>query len=112
VLRERWSKSLHAARCRDLYAVQGYASRGVWQRSQDAYAAAWMDEDLAQRFGARVRALREQRKLSQLDMVRQYGVSLSHYQRVERGAHDVKLTTIAKLADFFGVTLAQMMRGV
>jgi ribosome-binding protein aMBF1 (putative translation factor) len=111
-LRETWSNLLHAVLCRDLYAAQGYASRGVWRASQNGYAAAKMDEDLAQRFGARVRALRERRGLSQLDMVRQYGVSLSHYQRVERGAHDVKLTTIAKLAEFFGVSLAQMMKGV
>jgi transcriptional regulator with XRE-family HTH domain len=71
-----------------------------------------MDDELARRFGARVRALRERRGLSQLDMVRQYGVSLSHYQRVERGAHDVKLSTIARLAEFFEVTISQMTRGV
>jgi len=71
-----------------------------------------MDADLARRFGARVRALRKQRGLSQLDMVRQFGVSLSHYQRVERGAHDIKLSTIARLASFFDVSLAKMMRGV
>lgn len=45
-------------------------------------------------------------------MVRQFDVSLSHYQKIERGALDVRLSTAKKLADCFGVTLAELMRGV
>jgi transcriptional regulator with XRE-family HTH domain len=69
-------------------------------------------DDLQLRFGKRCRALRLKCKLSQLDMVRQFDVSLSHYQKIERGALDVRLSTAKKLADCFGVTLAELMRGV
>lgn len=69
-------------------------------------------EDLRRRFGARCRELRRRRKLSQLDMVRRFDVSLSHYQKIERGDLDVRLSTAKKLADCYGVTLAELMRGV
>jgi transcriptional regulator with XRE-family HTH domain len=69
-------------------------------------------ENLRKRFGKRCRALRRRRKLSQLDMVRRFDVSLSHYQKIERGDLDVRLSTAQKLAECFGVTLAQLLRGV
>ena len=70
------------------------------------------DDDLQHRFGARCRVLRRRRKLSQLDMVRRFDVSLSHYQKIERGDLDVRLSTAQKLAKCFGVTLSQLLRGV
>ena len=69
-------------------------------------------DDLRISFGQRCRTLRQKRKLSQLDMVRQFDLSLSHYQKIERGDLDVRLSTAKKLAEAFGVTLAQLMRGV
>jgi transcriptional regulator with XRE-family HTH domain len=70
------------------------------------------DDDLQLRFGARCRALRRRRKLSQLDMVRRFDVSLSHYQKIERGDLDVRISTAQKLARCFEVTLSELMRGV
>jgi transcriptional regulator with XRE-family HTH domain len=69
-------------------------------------------EDLRRRFGERCRELRRRRKLSQLDMVRRFDVSLSHYQKIERGDLDVRLSTAKKLANCFEVTLAELMRGI
>jgi transcriptional regulator with XRE-family HTH domain len=69
-------------------------------------------DDLRRRFGKRCRELRLRRKLSQLDMVRNFDVSLSHYQKIERGALDVRLSTARKLAECFEVTLAELMRGL
>ena len=74
--------------------------------------AAEAAEDLRRRFGERCRELRRRRKLSQLDMVRRFDVSLSHYQKIERGALDVRLSTAKKLANCFDVTLAELMRGI
>lgn len=68
--------------------------------------------DLQVRFGKRCRVLRQKRKLSQLDMVRNFDVSLSHYQKIERGDLDVRLSTAQKLAKCFGVTLTELMRGL
>lgn len=69
-------------------------------------------DDLQLSFGKRCRALRKRRKLSQLDMVRQFDVSLSHYQKIERGDLDVRLSTAKKLAGCFGITLSELLRGV
>lgn len=69
-------------------------------------------EDLQLRLGKRCRALRQKRDLSQLDMVRKFDISLSHYQKIERGVLDIRLSTLKKLADCFGVTLAEFLRGV
>lgn len=44
-------------------------------------------------------------------MVRNFDVSLSHYQKIERGDL-VRLSTANKLADCFGVTVAELMRRV
>ena len=68
--------------------------------------------DLQVRFGKRCRALRRKRKLSQLDMVRNFDVSLSHYQKIERGDLDGRLSTAQKLAKCFSVTLSELMRGL
>ena len=70
------------------------------------------DDDLRVRFGRRCRVLRRRRKLSQLDMVRNFDVSLSHYQKIERGDLDVRLSTAHKLAECFGVTLSALLRGL
>ena len=45
-------------------------------------------------------------------MVRYYDWTLSHYQRIERGTQDPRLTTLQKLAACFGLSLSQLLRGV
>lgn len=71
-----------------------------------------MSNDLQVRFGRRCRVLRRRRRLSQMDMVRHHGWELSHYQRIERGDLDVKLSTMGRLAEAFGVKLETLMRGL
>jgi transcriptional regulator with XRE-family HTH domain len=70
------------------------------------------DGDLQTRFGQRVRALRKKRGLSQLDIVRRVAIDLSHYQRIERGDLDVRLSTAEKIAGVLGVSLSTLMRGL
>lgn len=69
-----------------------------------------MRDALAERFGKRCRRLRHQAGLSQLDMVRDHGFSLSHYQKIERGILDPRLSTMRKIADSFGISLAELVR--
>lgn len=69
-------------------------------------------EDVRIRLAKRCRALRKRRGLSQLDMVRHYDWTLSHYQRIERGVQDPRLTTLQKLAECFELSLSQLLRGV
>jgi transcriptional regulator with XRE-family HTH domain len=68
-----------------------------------------MAESLRVRFGKRCRKLRHQAGLSQLDMVRDHGFSLSHYQKIERGALDPRLSTIVKIAESFGVSISELV---
>ena len=62
--------------------------------------------------GRRVRELRQWRGLSQLDMVRLFEMSLSHYQKIERGVLDPRFTTLKKLSVCFGVSLSELVRGL
>ena len=63
-------------------------------------------------FGQRCRQLRLKRGLSQLDMVRHFEFSLSHYQKLERGVLDARFSTVLKLAEAYGVTLSEMLKGL
>ena len=69
-----------------------------------------MGDSLAERFGNRCRKLRHRAGLSQLDMVRVHGFSLSHYQKIERGTLDPRLSTMRKIADSFGISLSELVR--
>lgn len=70
------------------------------------------NERLQLRLSRRCRALRKARGLSQLDIVRHYDFSLSHYQKIERGDLDPRLSTLVKLAECFDVTLSELLDGV
>jgi len=70
-----------------------------------------MGDTVKTRFGSRCKAVRVKCGLSQTDMVRHHGFTLSHYQRIERG-RDVRIETMARIAEAFGMTLAQLLDGV
>ena len=70
------------------------------------------DEQLLRRLGKRCRQMRLDRGLSQLDMVRSHGFSLSHYQKIERGALDARLSTLNRVAEAFGVAVSELLKGV
>lgn len=50
--------------------------------------------------------------MSQMDVTRTFEVSLSHLQKIERGALDPRLSTLRKLAEAYGVTLSSLLSGV
>lgn len=69
-------------------------------------------DTLLMRLGRRCRQLRHEKGLSQLDMVRGFGFSLSHYQKIERGDLDARLSTLKRLAEAYGVSLPELLKGV
>jgi transcriptional regulator with XRE-family HTH domain len=71
-----------------------------------------MAETLEKRFGQLCRKHRHQAGLSQLDMVREHGFSLSHYQKIERGVLDPRLSTLSKLACAFDLEVWQLLDGL
>ncbi|MFO0686922.1 MAG: helix-turn-helix transcriptional regulator [Sandaracinus sp.] len=70
------------------------------------------DADLSVRLGKRCRTIRQRKKLSLMDVVKNHDIALSHLQKIERGVLDPRLSTLQKLAVAYGVTLSALLRGV
>ena len=57
------------------------------------------------KFGKRLEILREKKELSYSELEKKTGMSKSLLWRYETGKSDPGLSSLIKLADFFGVTL-------
>ncbi|MGH9566848.1 MAG: helix-turn-helix domain-containing protein [Candidatus Angelobacter sp.] len=62
--------------------------------------------------GKRIRQLRKKHGLSQEDFAHESGLGRSFAGSIERGERDIRITTICKLADFFRLSLSQLLKGV
>ena len=56
------------------------------------------------KFSARLKELRKEKKLKQVEMANLFGWTEVHYQRVEYGWINVSATTLEFLADYFEVS--------
>jgi transcriptional regulator with XRE-family HTH domain len=65
-----------------------------------------------ERLARRIREIRKAKGMSQMDLVRDHEWTLSHFQKIERGTLDPRFSTLLKLADCFGVTVAELLEGV
>jgi transcriptional regulator with XRE-family HTH domain len=54
------------------------------------------------RFGKNLRTARLERGWSHTDLARETGLSVSEISRIERGAREVRLTTLLRLGDALG----------
>ena len=63
-----------------------------------------MDKNLMVDFGKRLKALREEKGLKQIDMAEVMGITDRQYQRYEYGMVNVPATTLNFFADYFNVT--------
>ena len=68
-----------------------------------------MADTFEQKLGKRVRAAREAAGMSQMDVRDKTGMSLSHYQKLERGVLDPRISTICKVAKLFSVSLDELV---
>ena len=55
-------------------------------------------------FGARLKELRKERRIYQREMGELLGVTLRHYQKIEKGEINISALMLCALADHFGVT--------
>ena len=62
--------------------------------------------------GQNIRAARERLDLTQEALADATGLNVSSVSRAERGAYDLRLSTILKLADALEVTAAELLRDV
>jgi len=67
------------------------------------------DAELAQAFGAAVRALRMERGIAQESLANLAGVERSHMGKVERGEHMPTLAIIFKIAGALNCSTAELM---
>ena len=78
------------------------------QRGRPAGATTF-DADLAQAFGAAVRALRLERGVAQESLAHLAGIERSHMGKVERGEHMPTLAIIFKIAGALECSVAELM---
>jgi transcriptional regulator with XRE-family HTH domain len=57
----------------------------------------------------RLKALREERQLSQAALAERVGVSREYIARLETGRHDPPLSTLEKLAKALGVKVGRLL---
>ncbi|HBO7302207.1 transcriptional regulator [Pseudomonas aeruginosa] len=67
------------------------------------------DAELAQAFGAAVRALRMERGIAQESLAHQAGIERSHMGKIERGEHMPTLAIIFKIASALDCSTAVLM---
>lgn len=60
--------------------------------------------------GKRVRELRSERKWSQEELAHQSGLARSFTGAIERGEKDIRLSTLLKLTNTFGIPLVALFK--
>jgi transcriptional regulator with XRE-family HTH domain len=67
-----------------------------------------MSSDIKKRFGARVRELRLERKMSQIALAEKAGIEQQHLSNLELGKKEAKIKVIEMLAQGLGISLRQL----
>lgn len=71
-----------------------------------------MSSAIALRFGKRLRDLRLRQGLSQVEMAHRFGIDRGHISEMEKGKKNVCLPMLDVLSKGFGITIAELMKGV
>jgi transcriptional regulator with XRE-family HTH domain len=76
------------------------------------YVSANAKVTVTERFGIRMRQLRQERRLSQVDLSDSTGMEQAFVSRLENGKAEPSLATLDRLAKAFGLSLSQLLKGV
>ncbi len=68
--------------------------------------------DIRVRLGNRVRALRRERGCTQVELAEMLGMDRSYLSEIETGKKDPSLRVLKTIADGFGLSLSQLLRGL
>lgn len=71
-----------------------------------------MSRDICKRFGARIKQLREKRKMSQIALAEKIGIEQPHLSNLENGKKEAKLRVVEMLAIGLKVSLSELFKGV
>jgi len=66
-------------------------------------------ELLQKQLGARIKAMRQERKWTLRDMVVSHGFHLTHWQHFERGTRGISIPSLLRIAEVFGVTPSALL---
>ena len=69
------------------------------------------DDEFRTALGTRIKALRKERGWTQMQMTRDFGYYLSHWQNIETG-RKMSLETMLRVANTFDVTLDELLHGI
>ncbi len=64
------------------------------------------DDKILKKFASRVKQLRIEKGDTQIDAYNETGI---HFGRIEQGKRDVSLTTIVKIADYFKISVGDLV---
>jgi len=70
------------------------------------------DDQMRRQFGARLKSLRKQRKLTQKEAAAHIGAQATHLNKYESGMHAPPLEKIALFAELYGVSLDYLILGL
>jgi transcriptional regulator with XRE-family HTH domain len=70
------------------------------------------DVDICVRLGTRLRTLRQSRGWGQADLVAESGLDRSFISKVENARQEIGIRSLEVLANSFGMSVSQFMRGV
>lgn len=63
-------------------------------------------------FGIRLRDLRHERKLSEVDMAWQVGITRAHLQDIEEGREEIDLDMLWTISGVLGISMASAVEGL
>lgn len=69
-------------------------------------------KDILEAFGQRVRELRNERDWSQEELADEAELDRTYIGGIERGERNLALRNIQRLAETFGLTIAELMTGI
>jgi ribosome-binding protein aMBF1 (putative translation factor) len=71
-----------------------------------------IDRELLGRFGARTKAMRLAKGMTQIAFAEQVGFDRNYWGRVERGQQNVSISTLSRIARVLGVTMRELVDGL
>jgi transcriptional regulator with XRE-family HTH domain len=69
-------------------------------------------QELQEKIGTRIRALRKERGWSQEVFADSCGIHRGHMGEIERGEKNLSITTLAKVANGLGITVSALLKGI
>ena len=82
---------------------------GLWSRDADPRGQA---NDVSARFGRRLRLLRLERQMTQLDMAKRFGIDRSYISEVERGRKSMTLAMLEVIALGMEISLSRLFENM